>query len=82
MVDHKKKFLKKEDLEKGLSLMGLNATYMFPSILKIRENKIPSELVMKSVNDKNKETNKIKSATFYKEKKIAKESGVLPEREE
>ena len=73
MVDHKKKFLKKEDLEKGLSLMGLNATYMFPSILKIRENKIPSELVMKSVNDKNKETNKIKSATFYKEKKIAKE---------
>ena len=68
MVDHSKKFLKKEDLEKGLSLMGLNTTYMFPSILKIKESKVPSELVMKSINDKNKIDIKNKTTAFFQKK--------------
>ena len=68
MVDHSKKFLKKEDLENGLKLMGLNTTYMFPSILKIKESKIPSELVTKSINDKNKNDIKNKTTGFFQNK--------------
>ena len=78
MVDHTKKYLKKEDLEKGLSLMGLNATHMFPSILKIKESKIPSELIMKSINDKSKNNNKSKISGFFQEKNIKKEKNEPP----
>ena len=53
-VDNKKRYLNRTHLEKGLSFMGLNAANMFPLILKMKGNKIPSELVMKSINDKNK----------------------------
>ena len=54
-VDNKKKYLNKTNLEKGLSLMGLNSANMFPSILKVKGNKIPTELIMKSINDQTKD---------------------------
>ena len=72
MVDHKKKYLNKTHLEKGLSLMGLNTVTIFPSVLNVKGNKIPAELVMKSINDKSKDNsyNNYKSNTtgFYYEK--------------
>ena len=51
MVDHKKKYLNKTHLEKGLSLMGLNTVTIFPSVLNVKGNKIPAELVMKSITE-------------------------------
>ena len=57
MADNKKQYLNKTHLEKGLSLMGLKTMHMFPSILNIKGEKIPSEIIMKSINGKNKNKN-------------------------
>ena len=54
MVDNTKKYINKTHLEKGLSLMGLKTVHIFPSILNVKGDKIPAELVMKSIDDKNK----------------------------
>ena len=84
ITDNKKKILKKEDLEKGLSLMGLTSTNVFPSLIKIKGNKIPSELIMKSINDKGKNSfieDKINKTTAYyynKEKTKDKEDKIKP----
>ena len=81
-VDNKKKYLNKTHLEKGLSLMGLNTVTMFPSVLKVKGNKIPAELVMKSINDKNKEKlyDDYKSNTtgFYHEKTKKDKNNIKP----
>ena len=69
--DNQKQYFNRQSLEKGLSLMGLTATKLFPSILKIKGNKIPSELIMKSINDKSKERKKENlRELFYEESGI------------
>ena len=80
MVDNKKKYLNKTHLEKGLSLMGLNTVTIFPSVLKVKGNKIPAELIMKSINDKSKDKsyNDYKSnTTGYYQEKLKKENNTI-----
>ena len=54
-VDNKKTLISKKNFEKGLFKMGLNANTILPSIAKIKDKNIPSEIVMKSINDTIKE---------------------------
>ena len=56
-VDNKKSYINKKNFEDGLSRMGLNANTMLPSIAKIKDKNIPSQIVMKSINDTIKEKN-------------------------
>ena len=56
-VDNKKTLISKKNFEKGLFKMGLNANTILPSIAKIKDKNIPSEIVMKSINDTIKENN-------------------------
>ena len=56
-VDNKKNYINKKHFEQGLSKMGLNANNMLPSIAKIKAKNIPSEIVMKSINETIKANN-------------------------
>ena len=50
-VDNKKSYINKKNFEQGLFHMGLNSNSLLPSIAKIKDKNIPSEIVMKSIND-------------------------------
>ena len=54
-TDNKKKLINKKNFEQGLSRMGLIANNMLPTIAKIKDNNIPSEIVLKSINETLKE---------------------------
>ena len=56
-VDNKKNYINKKTFEQGLFRIGINPNSMLPSIAKIKDKNIPSELVMKSINDTIKEKN-------------------------
>ena len=56
-VDNKKSYINKKIFENGLFKIGINANTMLPSIAKIKDKNIPSEVVMKSIKDTIKEQN-------------------------
>ena len=56
-VDNKKNYINKRTFEQGLFRIGINPNSMLPSIAKIKDKNIPSEIIMKSINDTIKENN-------------------------
>ena len=54
-IDNKKNYINKKKFEHNLFQMGINSNNVLPSIAKIKNTNIPSEIVMKSINDSLKE---------------------------
>ena len=83
-IDYKKSYINKINLERNLFQMGINFTSALPSISKIRDKNISSELVMKSINDSLRDKklpkkyllnyNSTKNKSFYMPSKLDKEN--------
>ena len=50
-INNKRKYINKKNFEQGLFRMGLVTNNLLPSIAKIKDKNIPSEIVLKSINE-------------------------------